>query len=254
MTILVNKSGTFRKVNKVAIRNGGTWRTVRRVWTKKSGTWRLATPEVVNSTILRSGDGVFTVPAGVLVLNVSYPTSLGIVNAKLNVTPGQSIYYSIGDYGYTSAFGPIVAPVYDREVIYWENEVDANTYIDISVATSTGTGFFGDPAGSDNTTLYNQAIAAGCYYDEYSESAHGDLYAIVRLYTGLSGTLINPGKIVVTNLNDYGRGGSGVEVLQQPTADNSYRVKVRAYDGGYSQWHQSWNLNLRQQVPFTISW
>lgn len=254
MTIAIRNSGSFKTANRLVVRNGGVWKPARQIWIKQSGGWVKASPVASGNTILRSGSGLFVVPATVTNLGVSYPTPLGIVNARLNVTPGQSIYYSIGDYGQPSIFDSITAPAYNREVMYWENEVDGEDFMEITMASSTGTGFFGDPAGSDNTTLYNQAIAAGCYYNEYYEWGHGDQYAIVRLYTVPSYTLVNPGKVVLANLNTYGRGGSGVDIIQQPTADNNYRAKVRAYDGGYSQWHQSWNLNVQQQVPFTITW
>lgn len=254
MTILIRNSGNFKTTNRVLVRNGGTWRSARQIWVKKGGAWVKASPTTATNTVLRSGSGLFVVPATASLLTVSYPTPAGIVNAKLNVVPGQSLYYSIGDYGNSSTFGSIVAPAYNKEIMYWENEVDGENFMEITAASSTGTGFSGDPAGSDNTTLYNLAAATGCYYNEYYEWGHGDQYAIVRLYTVPSYTLINPAKVVMTNLNTYGRGGSGVEFLQQPTADNNYRIKIRAYDGGYSQWHQSWNLNVQQQVPFTISW
>lgn len=248
-TISVKESGAWQEVKEIIVKDSGVWKPVKEIYTKDSGVWRKTFPET-GSTSITSGTGSFTIPNGARTLTVSYPTPTAIITTILNdVSPGSTLFYNIGDFGSSSTFGPIVAPAYNTKVLHWESEVDGENKFYLGVATTGASAYSGS---GSQATLNSGAQSAGCFYQEYDEWGHGDQIATIAITTVKTETLLNSTQVVVNNFS--GRGGASVSILEQPSSSNSYKANINAYDSGYSQWYQSWDLYLQQKVPFIVSW
>jgi len=249
---------------KIYVKDSGTWKQVLRIWVKQAGTWKGVAAGLVTSggigkqfypdtisTVVYSSAGTYSyiVPAGVTQLQITYPTLTSVVTQTVSVTAGATYTVTIGAYGSGSSFGALLtAAAYTKTIGSWAGNVDSQVDTTWGVSTTAGnTTFSGTGNGND---LAADAANAGCYYTESNEGGHGDLTATISINTVQTSTLVAPLDVAVINFS--GRGDSGVNITQQPTAGNSFRVVARAYDGGYSEGTQSWDLQLRQTVSLQI--
>lgn len=247
--IWVKDAGTWKQVLLAKVKSGGSWVTPQKIYVKNGGTWKQAYPDTLSTTTYSSpGTYTYTVPAGITSLQIRYPTVSGLTTSTISVTPGASYTVTIGSYGSGSSFGGLLSTsAYDKTILGWSGNVDAEIYVTVGSGTASGNTY----SGSGNaSTLSSGASAAGCYYAEASEGWHGDLNATIGITTALSATFVNSLQATVTNFS--GRGGSAAYVSTQPSSGNSYQTTVYAYDSDRGEGGQSWNILLQQIVSLTI--
>ena len=131
------------------------------IYVKSGGSWVQVFPESTGTTTYTTGSGTFTVPNGIYSLTVSYPTTSGTTTTTLSVTPGQSISYNIGGFGYASTFGSVNTGVWDKQISTFAGNVDQSPglYSTWGCLTAGGNSYSGSGGATD---LYNGAAAAGC--------------------------------------------------------------------------------------------
>jgi hypothetical protein len=248
--VYVKNSGSWSAAKEVFVKSGGSWLPSKAIYVKSGGSWVQVFPESTGTATFTSGSGTFTVPNGIYSLTVSYPTtSTATVTTTISVTPGQAISYNIGGFGATSTFGSVTAPIYDKQISTFSGNVDQSPglYSTWGVSTSGGNTYSGSGYSSD---LYDGAAAAGCYYYEFNEGGHGDLYATISITTALSATIQNSVQVYLSAFS-----GRGYYVItEQPSSGNSYRATVALYDPDRSEGGYSYTMNLQQAVPITVSW
>lgn len=121
-----------------------------------------------------------------------------------------------------------------NQVLTFSGNVDHELYVEIDCA-EVGTQSYS--ATGTSSTLESGASAAGCYYNEYGETNHGDLSATINL-TPVDSTGLTSSRSHIIELSSVtGRGT--VSITQQPTFANNYRaiIKISDYDsdeGAYS--------------------
>lgn len=242
-------NGSFVEAQEIFVKDNGNWKEVKGVWIKDGGSWKKVFPTAGGSVTYTTGSGTFIVPAGIYSITVSYPTTSGTTTTTRNVTPGQSIAYSIGGFGSPSTFGSITAPAWDKQVATFQGNVDQDPglYSQWGVVTPGGSTYSG--SGSSGT-LYDGAAAAGCYYREFGEGGHGDLDATISITTALSSTIVGDVEVYMSAFS--GRGS--YVITEQPSGSNSYRAIIALKDPGYSEGSFDYTMNLRQSVPITVSW
>lgn len=214
----------------------------------------------VRTVTYTSGSGNFIVPGYVNSITVSYPTSTGTVYNTYSVIPNQQIAYYIGQSVYdpyygiwdlVTTFNGVNYPSYRKQVATFAGNVDQNIglYSTWGVATTNGNSYSGAGYQSD---LYNGAQAAGCFYQETGEGAHGDLYATITMNT-MTTALFDGNTLANAYLvNVSGRGT--VSLTTQPTVANSYRATVAIGDPQPSEGYYTYELWMQQATPITITW
>jgi hypothetical protein len=234
------------------IKESGAWTQITAGYYKAPADYievnKTVQPPPVVQTFTTVGTTSWTVPTYVTSVDVTYPTTSGLVTQTLTVTPGQVIAVTVGDYGQTSAFGGINVTAYDTQVFSYAGNVDAELDQDIQIATASQTSF--SMAGY-NAAQEAGATAAGIYYMVTYEGWHGDLYSTISITPVLQSTL-------VTNFQVYTASGSGRyfpsehAITSQPTVANNYVYHDYQYDSGGGEGSYSWTTNIQQQGYFKI--
>jgi hypothetical protein len=224
--VYVKQSGTIYEPKEIFIHANGVWNTIRETYIKTNGQWIQTYPQH-SSQFLNSGSGTFTVPAGAYYITVSYPTARdGFVSQGFSVTPGDGFAYSIADFGGSSTFGGITAPVFDTQVYSRSGNVDAVLVITASCA---GAQSFQINAETNHGTLGKNVSLTPVAIDV----CQGDLQVYNTYYSG-RGTI----------------SGGGTPYL----SGDSYFFQVSIGDPQNSEGYHVDSWNLRQRVPFTVSW
>jgi len=227
-----------------AYQNG--WQPVKGLWIYNNG-WTKLYPASGTQQFTAAGSGTFTVPNGIYTLTISYPTTSAIVNTTLAVTPGQSISYTVGNYGEAGSFGSITIPAFSTTTIGGAYVgVDSTWHATFSVATPTAisVGFNGG-AGAN----YNTVSAAGGYWQESNIGNHGDLGASGTLYTVPNSVMVGP-----CRLNPSGTGPFGVGVPYYDSNLNMWIGDLEVDDPANDQHPHNYSLNMTMLVPISIAW
>jgi hypothetical protein len=243
--IQVYNNGWVEPTQIKAYQNG--WQPVKGLWIYNNG-WQKLYPASGSQAFGTVGTGTFTVPNGIYSLNLSYPTtSSGIVSQSVVVYPGQSIDYTVGDYGADGAFGTISIPAFSITTIESGYAgVDSTWHTQFSVATPTAirVEFNGTVA-----TTTAQVADAGGYWVESNIANHGDL--------GASGVLNTvPNSVMLGNIQLVfgGDGPSGVSGPSYDAGTDMWLADLEIDDPSYDQNPHNYSLTMQMQVPIILSW
>jgi hypothetical protein len=244
----IKDGGVQRLIQRPFAKVSGAWQPIKKIWVKDTGTWRQVFGNTGSQTFSVVGSTSWTPPPGVYSVDVTYPTTSGLVTSLLSVTPGIAVSISVGDYGASSTFGSVTAPAYDKAVFAWQGNVDHEFTQQVQVVVSSPTSYSGS---GGNATITNGAAANGIYYNVSYEGWHGDLGMNAQINPVLTSTLL-------TTFECYYSYHAGREanntINEQPSAANSYRLNVSQYDGNRSEGYYENTLNLRQKGYFSITY
>jgi hypothetical protein len=174
----VHNAGQWHLVNGTYAHHQGQWHLVENAYIHYNGQWHLAQSAGSNLDQVYDTPGNFTykVPDGVYNIELSYPTPTGITSFKINnVTPGQEIPITIGEYGTTSSVvvstsTSYILPAFDIPVLSLVTYVDGWLIVEFSVTSPTGTAVI---SSSDNVGAAAAATAAGALYTIEYEGYQG---------------------------------------------------------------------------------
>jgi hypothetical protein len=174
----VHNAGQWHLVDNTYAHHSGQWHLVQNAYVHSAGQWHLTHSAGSNLDQIYDTPGDFTykVPDGVYNIELSYPTPTGISAFKINnVTPGQEIPITIGEYGTTSSVvvstsTSYILPAFDVSVLSLVTSVDGWLYVEFSATSPTGA-----PANvsSNNVAASAAATAAGAIYDIEYEGYQG---------------------------------------------------------------------------------
>jgi len=270
MTLHVKQSGVWKQAQEVFVKTGGVWKSCLDVYVKTGGSWKSVLYEPGDAEYLTSGSYSLTVPAGVQTMTYNI-WGAGGGGASTNstgsfaTTPGESLTIIVaanstgnttteikrGATSLASATGAVRSypdPVYSVESTLSTNafsftgNVDSQLYIDFDFLGSNSYSGSGQSG-----TLESGAASAGCYYNEYSESNHGDLSASISLNEVSS--YDSSKKQSVYLVSGSFRGEAGIQFRNYN--NGSGRATIYTYDGGYSEGTASWTIGVRQGIGNT---
>ena len=257
----IKTGGVQKELQRLFVKDAGTWRPIKKIWVKASGAWKQVFGNTGSATFTTVGTTSWTPPPGVYSVNVTYPTTVGMVTTVLPVIPGTAIPVVIGNYGQASTFGSVTMPLYDKVVFSWSGNVDANLYQDVQVATNTGT--IVNTSGY-NSTIQAAASAGGIYWNvpggaggrgNYGEGWHGDLFESASFQPALINTLVTNFQCYYSALSGRQAGAPGYSVISvQPTAANNYVMSTYQYDTASGEGGYSSTFNIQQTGYFSITY
>jgi hypothetical protein len=181
---------------------------------------------ISSQTFSTVGTYSFTVPAGVNSVRATYATITGLVTTPVAVTPGQVITGTIGDFGASSTFGSITAPVYTKTVGQLSATIDYQLYV-----------------------TYN--LLGGTYSVDV-ETSHGALAKSIQAYSVPTSSITGNVRTLITAQSHAGTYTPTINT--QPTPANGYTSQVLAIDTNNGEGGVSYTLTVQQQVPFSITW
>ena len=183
----VHNAGQWHLVDNTYAHHSGQWHLVQNAYVHHNGQWHLTQTAGSNLDQVYDTPGDFTykVPDGVYNIELSYTTPTGPSTFKIsNVSPGQEIPITIGEYGTTSSVrvnssSIYTLPAFDVPVLSLVTSIDGWLYIEFSATSPTGT-----PAtvsGSNNVAASAAATAAGALYTIEYEGYQGTGAATMSL-------------------------------------------------------------------------
>jgi hypothetical protein len=244
----IKDSGVQRLLQRPFAKVSGAWQPIKKIWAKDAGTWRQVFGNTGTETFSTVGTISWTAPPGVYSVNVTYPTTTGMVTTSTEVIPGTSYNVTIGNFGVASSFGSIIAPVFDIRVFEYSGNVDIEDVFSIKLGSPTGTSF---SSTGRQATHEASATANGINLDEYGEGNHGDLTSSIVVRTVPNSVLISDTTIYYA----YTSGRYQYDVRRQyPSSANNYTMIVTPNDPGSSEGYYAYWVNLQQRVPITITY
>lgn len=244
----IKDGGTQRLVQRPFAKISGAWQPIKKIWAKDGGTWRQVFGNTGSQTFSTLGTTSWTAPPGVYSVDVTYPTTTGLVTTSTQVIPGTSYNVTVGDFGAASSFNTITTPVFDIRVFEYSGNIDIEDRFSIKLGSSTGASF--SSSGGQGTHAAN-ASAVGVTLSEYGEGNHGDLGSSIVVRTVPNNTLINEATIYYA----YSSGRSQYDVRQQyPSASNDYTMVVTPNDPGRSEGYYAYTVNLQQRVSIILTY
>jgi len=265
-----DSSGTWKHVKQQFVKVNDRWEPVKNVWIKENNTWRLGYSQSTGTITFSTPSlgGLFKVPDDIYELKITYPNldSPSYVSTQtMAVTPGQTVNYSIGDYGQMSSFGDVAVAAFDRTAAKWSGDLDwvCTNYIGLITGTNVLTAYAignADPADTEGTQ--QQMARQGVYFDQknskyrtgfYSNSLAGFTCSIY-VSTVPPQFIQGPVQAFLTEA-PFINGGTTI-IEKQPTKENNYVVQLLTTDPGANPdvANHYYQLNLRQVMPITVSW
>jgi hypothetical protein len=276
-----DSSGTWKHVKQQFVKVNDRWEPVKNVWIKENNTWKLGYSQSTGSVVYDTPSlgGIFKVPDDIYELKITYPdfvnTANNYVSTRLmTVTPGQTVNYSIGDYGQMSSFGNVAVAAFDRKVVLYSGSTDE--WIFQLIGLVTGTNVLSTASVGTTSQLMADLKTAGIYY--YQDNIrYGQPTNPIPNYDG-SGNLAPFGDynesltcsiFISTIPEQYIQGpvqahlvespviGGGTSIVQtQPSKENNYITKIATSDpsGDPPINLHYYQLNLRQVMPITVAW
>jgi len=245
--LYVKDAGVWKQVRRLYVRSGGVWKDVVNGSVKQGGVIKQFYPDTFTPiTYSTPGTYTFNVPAGKTSLNITYPTTSGIVTTAVTVVPLSSYTVTIGNYGSGSSFGALLsAPAFtSAQVARWNASVDKNAFVTISTATSPSRSYSGS---GDAGTLAAGASAAGLFYSlTVDSSVSNQGLSISSLNSAL---LINTFRAQLTLYSS--RDVTYISV--QPSQANSYRIQFINGDGSAGAGYYDIGVYLQQIVSLAIA-
>jgi len=276
-----DSSGTWKHVKQQFVKVNDRWEPVKNVWIKENNTWKLGYAQSTGSVVYNTPTlgGIFKVPDDIYELKITYPDFVNTANnyvstRSMTVTPGQSINYSIGNYGQMSSFGDVAVASFDRKVIQYSGSTDE--WIFQLVGLVTGTNVLSTASVGTTSELMRDLKNAGIYY--YQDNIrYGQPTTPIPNYD-LSGNFAPFGDFnesltcsifISTIPEQFIQGpvqahiaeapviGGGTTIVQiQPSKENNYIAKITTTDpsGDPPINLHYYQLNLRQVMPITVAW
>jgi hypothetical protein len=165
----VHNDGQWHLVNNTYAHNSGQWHLVKNAYVHHDGQWHLTKSlgSNLDQTYETPGDFTYKVPAGVYNVQLTYPTPYGMKTFGIpDVTPGQEIPITIGEYGTTSSVtvssSTYVLPAFDVPVLSLVTAIDGWLNIEFSATSPTGAAA---TSSSDNVAAQAAASSAGAIYN-----------------------------------------------------------------------------------------
>lgn len=167
----VHNAGQWHLVNGTYAHHNGQWHLVQNAYVHHNGQWHLAQSAGSNLDQIYDTPGDFTykVPDGVYNIEFTYPTPTGLSTFKINnVTPGQEIPVTIGEYGTTSSVcvsssSTYILPAFDVPVLSLVTSIGGWLYLTVSAATPSGQS--ATVTDIDNPAASAAATAAGAIFE-----------------------------------------------------------------------------------------
>jgi hypothetical protein len=270
-----DSSGTWKHVKQQFVKVNDRWEPVKNVWIKENNVWHLGYSQSTGSVVYNTPTlgGIFKVPDDIYELKITYPdfvnTANNYVSTKLmTVTPGQSVNYSIGDYGQMSSFGDVAVAMFDKVVTKWSGDLD--TWVYQLIGMVTGTNVISTSSLGDTAQLISDVNAAGIYFYQDNIDFHGSVnpfpdpggpHGSWNYLTGTIAISTVPTQFIQGPVQAYLSeapviaGGTTV-IETQPTKENNYTVRLQTVDPSANPRISThyYALNLRQVMPITVSW
>lgn len=199
----------------------------------------------------------YAVPAGVTSLNVSYPTTTGLVNTTYTVTPLTNLTITIGDYGASSTItggtGTITMPAYNKAILtHTSGNIDLDLTQTFTVATTNVITASASGTNGPVTTTYT---AAGLYFNTDVETNQGDFSEVSSISTVPIASLVGTYEMYFSTAPTGS--GSSLTVTQAatlPTAANSWRTQYTIRENNSSNHPATYVISIRQKGYFLISY
>lgn len=199
------------------------------------------------------GSFSYTVPSGSSQIQVTYPTTSGVANTIVNVTPNQTYTVTIGDYGAGSSISGVFSTTpYNYQVLGFNGIVDSYVYIYQRVIGSTLANYSSNGAQYSKEELNQFAANAGIYYVEGSEANHGDYPAAISCTQVPISQILFAYRCVISYYGGRGGGAAFANISNQPTAANGYVMTIYIQDGFNGAAWSPINVSLEQIVGLTI--
>ena len=175
----VHNAGQWHLVDNTYAHHSGQWHLVQNAYVHHNGQWHLthSAGSNLDQVYNTPGDFTYKVPDGVYNIEFTYPTPTGLSTFKINnVTPGQEIPITIGEYGTTSTVkvsnsSIYKLPAFDVPVLSLVTSIDGWLYLEVSAASPSGQS--ATVTGSNNTAASAAAKAAGAIYEIGYEGYQG---------------------------------------------------------------------------------
>jgi hypothetical protein len=274
-----DSSGTWKHVKQQFIKVNDQWKPVKNVWIKENNTWKLGYSQSTGSVVYNTPTlgGIFKVPDDIYELKITYPNlnSPGYISTQtMIVTPGQTINYSIGDYGQMSSFGDVAVAAFDKIVVKWSGSLDH--YLFNLIGMVTGTTVLSTVSVGTTSELMTDLKNAGIYFYQdniqYRQptspvpnyDANGNFAPFGNYNESLTcsifiSTIPQPfiqGPVQAYLSEAPVLNGGTTEIQTQPTKENNYIAKLLTLDpsGNPPIGLHYYQLNLRQVMPITVAW
>jgi len=244
------------------------------VWIKENNTWKLGYAQSTGSVVYNTPTlgGIFKVPDDIYELKITYPDFVNTANnyvstRSMTVTPGQTVNYSIGDYGQMSSFGNVAVASFDKLVAKWAGDLD--TWLYQLIGMVTGTNVISTSSLGDTAQLMSDVNAAGIYFYQDNIDFHESVNPFPGpsphgSWNGLTGTIAistvptqfiqGPVRAYLSEAPVIAGGTTIIET--QPTKENNYTVRLQTVDPSADPRISThyYQLNLRQVMPITVAW
>jgi len=275
-----DSSGTWKHVKQQFVKVNDRWEPVKNVWIKENNTWKLGYAQSTGSVVYNTPTlgGIFKVPDDIYELKITYPnfnSSSYVSTQTMTVIPGQSINYSIGDYGQMSSFGDVAVAPFDRKVVQYSGSTDE--WIFQLIGLVTGTNVLSTASVGTTSQLMRDLKTAGIYYYQdnlrYGEPTNpvpnydssGNFSPLGQSYNESLTCSIFISTIpeqfiqgpIQAHIAEAPVIGGGTTIVQtQPSKENNYIAKIATSDpsGDPPINLHYYQLNLRQVMPITVAW
>ena len=165
----VHNDGQWHLVNNTYAHDNGQWHLVKNAYVHHDGQWHLTKSlgSNLDKTYETPGDFTYKVPAGVYNVQLTYPTPYGMKTFGIpDVTPGQEIPITIGEYGTTSSVtvssSTYVLPAFDVPVLSLVTAIDGWLNIEFSATSPSG---IAAVSNTDNVGAQAVAASVGAIYN-----------------------------------------------------------------------------------------
>ena len=165
----IRHEDNWHLVNNIYVRHEDNWHLVKNAYVRHEGDWHLT--KSLGSNLDKSyetpGDFTYKVPAGVYNVQLTYPTPYGMKTFGIpDVTPGQEIPITIGEYGTTSSVtvssSTYVLPAFDVPVLSLVTAIDGWLNIEFSATSPSG---IAAVSNTDNVGAQAVAASVGAIYN-----------------------------------------------------------------------------------------
>jgi hypothetical protein len=165
----IRHEDNWHLVNNIYVRHEDNWHLVKNAYVRHEGDWHLTKSlgRNLDKSYETPGDFTYKVPAGVYNVQLTYPTPYGMKTFGIpDVTPGQEIPITIGEYGTTSSVtvssSTYVLPAFDVPVLSLVTAIDGWLNIEFSATSPSGVAAVSN---SDNVAAQDIAAGVGAIYN-----------------------------------------------------------------------------------------
>ena len=253
----VHNDGQWHLVNNIYAHDGGQWHLVKNAYVHHDGQWHLTKSlgSNLDQTFETPGDFTYKVPAGVYNVQLTYPTPYGMKTFGIpDVTPGQELPITIGEYGTTSSItvssSTYVLPAFDVPVLSLVTAIDGWLNIEFSATSPSGVAAVSN---SDNVGAQAVAAGAGAIYNIEFEGYQQSGSAQMSLTPVKTEYIINWPNARILEYKWSGR--NQIRTSGTLTAKGNYFTFRFAQNDDPQRWFGSYTYiyNLQQILKLTVS-